>query len=237
MLRAAAAAALDKEIIPALYSLDQLVEIAGLTVASSIIDAFPPPRRAIFFCGHGNNGADGLVAARHLKAFGGFDSTVIIAPRDEYPQHYQKLLCQLEALGVPVRKSLEGIDLKSFDFAVDALLGFSVALPLRSPYTALVEAMARVKNIVSVDIPSGWEPDNDSTISTESPCYFMPSVLVSLTAPKPCSLLFERMSGGRPHYVGLSNLIPQSLKEKYFSGTFRESQPVSQFSPYLHRFT
>ena len=55
------------------YSVDQLMELAGLGVASVVLKCFPrdalPSRNVLVCCAPGNNGGDGLVAARHLKLF------------------------------------------------------------------------------------------------------------------------------------------------------------------------
>ena len=66
------ATALDKELMrqPG-FTIDQLMELAGLSVASAVVDAFPPPAHTVLVVvGPGNNGGDGLVAARHLYQFG-----------------------------------------------------------------------------------------------------------------------------------------------------------------------
>lgn len=55
------------------FSIDQLMELAGLSVACSFLRAFPLKdgnRNVLVVCGPGNNGGDGLVAARHLAHFG-----------------------------------------------------------------------------------------------------------------------------------------------------------------------
>lgn len=57
------------------YSLDQLMELAGLAVAQAVHKLFPPApsgthHKVLVACGPGNNGGDGLVAARHLLHFG-----------------------------------------------------------------------------------------------------------------------------------------------------------------------
>ena len=52
------------------FSLDQLMELAGLSVASAVAAEYPPDRRILVVAGPGNNGGDGLVAARHLRHFG-----------------------------------------------------------------------------------------------------------------------------------------------------------------------
>ncbi|KAJ1499979.1 hypothetical protein HMI55_004116 [Coelomomyces lativittatus] len=64
------------------FSLDQLMELAGLSVAMAIHQFFPPIRSSnltslkdekkkkevLVWCGPGNNGGDGLVAARYVRS-------------------------------------------------------------------------------------------------------------------------------------------------------------------------
>lgn len=54
------------------FSVHALMELAGLSVATAVHSAFPPEDfpRVLVVCGPGNNGGDGLVAARHLHMFG-----------------------------------------------------------------------------------------------------------------------------------------------------------------------
>lgn len=55
------------------FSVDQLMELAGLSVAVALCKAYPITKsessQVLVCCGPGNNGGDGLVAARHLKMF------------------------------------------------------------------------------------------------------------------------------------------------------------------------
>ena len=50
------------------FSIDQLMELAGLSCASAIIAEYPTSthRDVVILAGPGNNGGDGLVCARHL---------------------------------------------------------------------------------------------------------------------------------------------------------------------------
>lgn len=74
----AQAVAIDEELMgPLGFSVDQLMELAGLSVACSLAAEFPASshKRVLVLAGPGNNGGDGLVAARHLVHFG-YDVTV-----------------------------------------------------------------------------------------------------------------------------------------------------------------
>lgn len=76
------AQAVDEELMgPLGFSVDQLMELAGLSVAQSIRAEYPPKshKRILVIAGPGNNGGDGLVAGRHLYHFG-YDVQVIAKP-------------------------------------------------------------------------------------------------------------------------------------------------------------
>lgn len=63
------------------FSVDQLMELAGLSVASAVLAEYPPAShlRPLVIAGPGNNGGDGLVAARHLYHFGYRDISVRVS--------------------------------------------------------------------------------------------------------------------------------------------------------------
>ncbi len=69
---------------PYQFSVDQLMELAGLSVASAVERYYGAQQkkkvRALVICGPGNNGGDGLVAARHLAHFGFSVSVVYPKP-------------------------------------------------------------------------------------------------------------------------------------------------------------
>ena len=65
------------------FSLDSLMELAGLSVAAAVEEVYPRDRfgRVLVLAGPGNNGGDGLVAARHLRHFG--YAPVVCLPRSK----------------------------------------------------------------------------------------------------------------------------------------------------------
>ena len=223
-LSAADAAALDRDLMDetngAGFTLDQLMELAGLAVAQAVTLAFPPSShpRVLVAAGPGNNGGDGLVAARHLSLFG-YDVEVCYPVRSAREPHYARLLRQLEGCGVPVTSDAGALPSPlspAFDVVVDAVFGFSFSAGKapRPPFDALVAAMTAERGsppVVSVDVPSGWGVDDGPTSSPSSPS-ISPAVLVSLTAPKPGAA--AHLPEGCRHFVG-GRFVPPALALKY----------------------
>ncbi|CAN6678969.1 unnamed protein product [Malus baccata var. baccata] len=199
------------------FSVDQLMELAGLSVATSIAEVYKPSEynRVLVICGPGNNGGDGLVAARHLYHFG-YKLSVCYPKRTAKPL-YAGLVTQLESLSVPFI-SVEDLPLdlsKDFDIIVDAMFGFSFHGSPRPPFDNLIQKLVCVNKydqtrekssvIVSVDIPSGWHVEGDGGVEG-----IKPDMLVSLTAPKLCAKKFF----GPHHFLG-GRFVPPSIADKY----------------------
>ncbi|KAL8457675.1 hypothetical protein ACS0TY_035517 [Phlomoides rotata] len=210
------------------FSVDQLMELAGLSVATSIAGVYKPAEhsRVLALCGPGNNGGDGLVAARHLHHFG--YKPFICYPKRTAKALYNGLVTQLESLSIPFL-SVEDLPVdfsSSFDIVVDAIFGFSFHGSPRPPFDDLIQRLvalgnAKQKNqkppvIVSVDIPSGWHVE-EGDLSGEG---ITPDMLVSLTAPKLCANKFS----GPHHFLG-GRFVPPTIAEKFklhlpaYSGT------------------
>jgi NAD(P)H-hydrate epimerase len=192
------------------FSLDQLMELAGLSVAQAVYKSHPPTSgpRVLLACGPGNNGGDGLVAARHLHHFG-YTSTVFYPKPTDAPI-FTGLTKQLRALNVAFTEDFEKV-LADADFVVDALFGFSFKPPVREPFVRVIELLAETeKGVLSVDIPSCWHVEEGPPKKGELGAKFMPEFLVSLTAPKPCVEWFK----GKRHFVG-GRFLGVKVAEKY----------------------
>ncbi|KAL7663517.1 NAD(P)H-hydrate epimerase [[Candida] zeylanoides] len=212
-LSAKAAASLDRDLMSTgAFSIDQLMELAGLAVAQAIYRQYPPTAAPtlLVLVGPGNNGGDGLVASRHLKLWG--YNPIIYYPKRPANDLYSRLLVQLRDLEVAETDNVES----HFDgtaarpsLIVDALFGFSFRPPIRSPFDDVVRflATAELPPIVSVDIPSGWDVDAGPSAGALDP-----AMLVSLTAPKPCATHFA--AKGKSHYLG-GRFISPTIAQKY----------------------
>eukprot|EP00004_Rigifila_ramosa_P003096 TRINITY_DN1324_c0_g1_i4.p1 TRINITY_DN1324_c0_g1~~TRINITY_DN1324_c0_g1_i4.p1 ORF type:complete len:280 (+),score=30.79 TRINITY_DN1324_c0_g1_i4:118-957(+) len=143
--------------------MEQLMELAGLSVAAAVCAEFPAAShpRVLVVCGPGNNGGDGLVAARHLRHFG-YTPTVLY-PRTPAKPLFAGLVTQLNSLGVPFlapeRFTEEFLAARSCDLVVDAIFGFSFAGPPRAPFDRILELLTQTRAdllppILSVDVPS-----------------------------------------------------------------------------------
>ncbi|RSM11932.1 NAD(P)H-hydrate epimerase [Fusarium oligoseptatum] len=208
-LGAKAAAALDQELMSTgAFSIDQLMELAGLAVSQAVYRLQPleSGRRILVACGPGNNGGDGLVAARHLRHYG-YNPTVFY-PKRSKNDLYQRLAKQLEDLDVPFVDDFSSA-VSSTDHIVDAIFGFSFSGEVREPFPAVIQALQETKlPVTSVDAPSSWDIENGPPESGLGSS-FMPMALVSLTAPKPLVKHFR----GR-HFIG-GRFVTPAIASKY----------------------
>ncbi|XP_071950398.1 NAD(P)H-hydrate epimerase-like [Antedon mediterranea] len=193
------------------FSVDQLMELAGLSCATAIAQAYPlntsitNGRNVLICCGPGNNGGDGLVCARHLKLFG--YRPTIFYPKRPSRELFQNLTTQCSMMDIPFVSSLPQSDdmNKTYMFIVDAIFGFSFKGEVRAPFKDVLDTLKTVTiPICSIDVPSGWDVENGN------PDGLQPEFLISLTAPKKCAELFK----GRHHYLG-GRFVPDSLANRY----------------------
>ncbi|KAL9948677.1 hypothetical protein D7B24_000635 [Verticillium nonalfalfae] len=208
-LGAKAAAALDKDLMSAgAFSLDQLMELAGLSVSQAVYKVHPPSkgRNILVACGPGNNGGDGLVAARHLHHYGYKPS--IYYPKRSKNELYQRLAKQLEDLEVSFVDDFSEA-LQTADHIIDAIFGFSFSGEVREPFPAVIRALEEtILPVTAVDAPSSWDIE-EGPPKTGLGSSFNPTVLVSLTAPKPLVKYFR----GR-HFVG-GRFVSDTVAKKY----------------------
>jgi hydroxyethylthiazole kinase-like uncharacterized protein yjeF len=146
----------------------ELMERAGTGVARAVerLDGDAP---AAVVCGKGNNGGDGLVAARLLRDAGRRVTVVCVAPPDEFAGD---ALVNLERLSGDPPVRLDGSSwrggenggaghagaLEGAHVLVDALLGTGFQGVARGEVAAAIAAINEVgAQVVSVDVPSGVE--------------------------------------------------------------------------------
>ncbi len=170
-----------------------LMECAGKAVCDALLEAHGSlaGRRIVIVCGCGNNGGDGLVAARHLLSRG-LSAEVILAGDPKRLRGDALANWKIhEQLGLPTTVLPAAADRRSFlrnapqpDVLVDALFGTGLSRPLEGDYARLVEwinGISAKAKIVSVDLPSGLSADTGSLIGATVHA----GLTVTFTALKP----------------------------------------------------
>ncbi|WP_144936969.1 NAD(P)H-hydrate dehydratase [Paenibacillus sp. 32O-W] len=151
-----------------------LMENAGRAVAEEVLavsreSAAKRRQRWLVLAGKGNNGGDGLVAARHLIE-SGLDIDITLAePAGLFSADMAVQHEIIGKLGIPMFNYKPGeIRWEVYDGVIDALLGTGTRGAPREPYAGLIrEANASGLPIVAIDIPSGLDAD---TGMTHDPC-------------------------------------------------------------------
>lgn len=158
--------AIDRLGIPALV----LMENAGREVAREVQAFFQGEEKSLLvLVGKGNNGGDGVVAARHLAEWG-HRVQIVYAEAPEGLTGDAAVQRDIAArLGIPaVVYHPESTDWRAFDGILDGLLGTGAKGAPREPYASLIrEANASGLPIFAIDIPSGVDAD---TGAAHEPC-------------------------------------------------------------------
>jgi len=243
---------LDQDLFSTGYTLEQLMELAGLSVAEAVYSSVPPPkfldsetsrRKILVVCGPGNNGGDGLVAARHLVMFG-YDVTVVYPKRSTREPHYGNLVKQCQDVGVKIldempslllgsdndEESLSSLSILStptegsspqhhhYDAIVDAIFGFSFKGEPREPFASAIQSMIQVQR---GQVTRKYTGERTLIISVDVPSGWnvdMGDVMKAGFQPDVLvSLTAPKLcskSFRKRHFVG-GRFLPSSLAEKY----------------------
>jgi NAD(P)H-hydrate epimerase len=154
---------------------ERLMEEAGVAVAAAaralIVTADRPVTGVVLMlCGPGNNGGDGLVAARHLSA-AGFRVAVALVSADERPAtrdaagNWDRLegLDGIERMhaGGPRAVAMLGNGIDRASLVVDALLGTGVRGSLWEPIRSAVDLIEQARRsgvpVLAVDTPTALD--------------------------------------------------------------------------------
>ncbi len=179
-----------------------LMENAGRGVAEVIRSRFGKCRVTVV-AGLGDNGGDGIVAARYLHEWGCDVKIVLLGRAQDFRSDLARTnyeICKL--LGIETFEVSSPLELQDVydliitwcDVLVDAIIGTGLRGALREPqYTAIrMINMSRAKK-VAVDVPSGLDPDTGQVSDTA----VIADITVTMHKPKP-GLLMESAK----RYVG-----------------------------------
>lgn len=170
----------------------QLMEEAGLAVAQEawMLLGSLEGRKIVVLAGPGNNGGDGLVAARHLFDWGA--ELLVYLPRwhrveERLDELRQRDIPLLDGREDPGLGQLEAV-LGAADLVIDALLGIGQQRPLDDgePIAIALEKLGAAREgfqppkLVAVDLPTGMDADSGAI----DPRTVTPDITVTFGLPK-----------------------------------------------------
>ena len=175
-----------------------LMENAGSAVADFVLSHHAAARRIVVFCGKGNNGGDGFVAARRLHEQGKKVQVILLADPGDLRGDAAVMFGKLPEPVITVHSSEE---LKSdrvrlslhADLYVDAVLGTGFKPPVSGLYADAIAIMnASQVPVIAVDIPSGADAD---AMGPQAGTIARADAIVTFTAPRPAHLFSSLTSG------------------------------------------
>ncbi len=160
--------AMERAAIEAGSSEAQLMEEAGLSSAQEawMLLGTLEGREIVVLAGPGNNGGDGLVAARHLHDWGA--EVAVLAPRGRSDDQNLQELTLREVAVTQGEEAVAALPrMNQADLVVDALLGVGKGRPITADepigeaLVALADARGRSQppKVLAIDLPTGLDAD------------------------------------------------------------------------------
>ena len=190
------------------------------------------PRSAAVFCGPGNNGGDGIAAARFLLKEGWRVKCVLVGKREKMTEDSREMERRLiEAGGI-----LEDFDPEDagkylgFDVAVDALFGIGLNSDLRPDAARAVSRIHCAQWVVSADIPSGVHADTGAVMGSA----VRADMTVTFSAGKPG--LYVGKGAVHAGWVVVADIgIPRELMEEGCGVTVMEPPALRRRARDAHK--
>ncbi len=210
---------IDKECARRGKPTNVLMENAGKAVAEATQDYLGEIKKQNIICliGGGNNGGDGLVAARYLKGWGAKVSVYLCADRPAKDANLKVVKGNgITCIETKADKNLKKLDnlLAKATCVIDALLGTGKMRPLEGVFKQALEkvnAVKKIKNlkIIAVDLPSGMDAD---TGAIDPACPYA-DLTVTLAFPK--AGLYRFPGAERAGRIIVADIgIPEELADK-----------------------
>lgn len=163
----------------------QMMENAGRAVASQAREMVGVRGKITVLCGKGNNGGDGLVAARFLSTWGAEVNIILASHPDELNTLVRDHYGTATSMHVNRMTSVDNLQwelaMKQSDLLVDGLLGYNLKGDPRGKYADLITlANHSGRKVLAIDCPSGLDSD---TGQAQNPC-IKASATLALSLPK-----------------------------------------------------
>ena len=207
-------------------------EFAPAAFCSDGSDKLPEPVRALLdrrrqdsapwaavFCGPGNNGGDGLAAARLLLQRGVSVRTILVGDWAKMTADAREMARRLQAVGGEI-EAFDPDDLEQSawlslcDCAIDALLGVGLKRPVQRAFLAAVRRLNSLScPVVACDLPTGLDGDTGRVLGEA----VRADMTVTFTAAKPGLYLDQgRVYSGQVRVIDIG--LPNDLTAPLLTG-------------------
>lgn len=204
-----------------IYGVDHalLMEDAGTAIYSTILKEFGDVygKKFLVVAGVGNNGGDALVAGRRIYVAGGEVKVAIVGDISKATELCRRNLELVRSLGIEVQNILSNEDMLMLRRYIDwsqciivGLIGIGLKGDVRGIYRDVIDEINKSnKYIVSVDIPSGVDPNNGLIrgIAVKS------TITVTFGLPKYGNILYPGYSYSGRLYISFLSYPRQLLEE------------------------
>lgn len=134
-----------------------LMERAALQVVNVMKQHIGPKDKILAVCGTGNNGGDGIAAARILKCAGYEAEVLLVGDESKASEQTKEQLKIARNLGISI---LNNININEYTIIIDGLFGIGLNKPVTGIYEDIIKTINSGKHLVfAVDIPSGLSAD------------------------------------------------------------------------------
>ncbi len=203
----------------------QLMEQAAKAVVREVLNlpiTSEDNHSAIIYCGPGNNGGDGIAAARFLLCEGWTVKCVLVGDRQKMTEDSREMEHRFNQCG----GMLDDFDSRlaqeydKYEVAIDALFGVGLHSELRSDAQQAVQCIQKARYVVATDIPSGIHADTGEELG----CSVKADVTVTFSSGKPGLFVGKgAVHSGRIVVVDIG--IPSDIADEQSVTTFVLDKP------------
>ena len=139
-----------------------LMEKAAMAVVRHTKELCSEKDSILAVCGYGNNGGDGIAAARILFMEGYFVAVYMVGEKTHATKETKQQLKIAKKIGVPV---LRKVKWEEYTVIVDAIFGIGLTRTVAGEFRKVIEEINKSSaRVVAVDMPSGVSADDGKVL-------------------------------------------------------------------------
>ena len=220
-----------------------LMERAAYAVVQEVQKHCTKSERILAVCGSGNNGGDGIAAARILYLMGYSCDVLLFCGKHGLTEETEQQLqiaknagltvYQISCDGAETASDVEFKGVKEYTILLDAIFGIGLTREIREPYKSVIEMVnASDAFVVAVDIPSGIDTDTGAVLG----CAVRADVTVSFGFGKPGLYLYPGAEyAGKVKVKEIGFVRPQEPEYKITAYEGIEELPIKQRKADSHK--